>query len=624
LSDDRSAPSRADAGLRGVAVAVLSLAVSAPVVARAGPDAPDRGRTEVLVLHSYAPDYDWTRSEQAGIDAVLKPLAGSFDVRIEYMDATHSPELARGPLLRQLYREKFARSRFGVVLTTDNAAFDFLRAYGGELFPGVPVVFTGVNGFEDAMLAGHDDFTGVAEDNDFLGVIDAALRLQPGVRRMVFPGLPGDTTYQGNVALTRKQLARSPRPIQVEFPECANLEDCLAMLRRLPKDSAVAVIGNQRTAAGRGINNQRAVELLSPLVDVPIYTAWDFSIGHGAIGGSVTAGAEQGRLAAELAVRVARGERPRDLPVVRNGGNGLRFDHRQLVRFGIPRGRLPPGSVVANAPDPSYRIPRQAFWTAIGSLVLLVLAVVGLAVNVRRRQRAEAALRHANKRLEDIIEFLPDATVIVDRELDVVAWNRATVELTGIPEEEMIGKPHTAAGAAFYGVPRPLLVALLDHDDAELAAGYGYVRRTGDLIYAEAHTPALGGGAGKWVSVTVCPLRDDQGRPSGAIESIRDVTDRKRAEAMERQLVQSQRMESVGLLAGGIAHDFNNLLTPILSCADLLALELPAGDPRWEWVEDIRAAAQRASDLTRQILAFGRRQVLQLTTLDPGSVVRRF
>ena len=99
---------------------------------------------------------------------------------------------------------------------------------------------------------------------------------------------------------------------------------------------------------------------------------------------------------------------------------------------------------------------------------------------------------------------------------------------------------------------------------------------------------------------------------------VRDVTEPRR---LQQQLAQAQKMEAVGRLAGGIAHDFNNLLTAILGCADLALDSLAAGVPEREEIEEIRRAALRAADLTRQLLAFSRQQVIAPTVLNPNDVV---
>jgi len=119
---------------------------------------------------------------------------------------------------------------------------------------------------------------------------------------------------------------------------------------------------------------------------------------------------------------------------------------------------------------------------------------------------------------------------------------------------------------------------------------------------------------------------DEKGNPFKMIGACEDITERKRAEeentVLQEQLRQSQKMEAVGRLGGGIAHDFNNLLTIIKGYSQLSLLDLKESDPLWGNIQEIQKATQRATDLTRQLLAFSRRQILDLKVLDLNILLR--
>ena len=117
---------------------------------------------------------------------------------------------------------------------------------------------------------------------------------------------------------------------------------------------------------------------------------------------------------------------------------------------------------------------------------------------------------------------------------------------------------------------------------------------------------------------TVTPLRDGEGRITHFISNDRDITDRRR---MENQLQQAQKMDAIGRLAGGVAHDFNNLLMVISSYAELMLDSLAPQHPLRRNVDEIQKASRRAADLTRQLLAFGRKQMQTLQLLDLNLII---
>ena len=151
-------------------------------------------------------------------------------------------------------------------------------------------------------------------------------------------------------------------------------------------------------------------------------------------------------------------------------------------------------------------------------------------VKIAERKLAEDALKRSQRQLADIIEFLPDATFVINNEGIVIAWNRAIEAMTGIPKDKMIGKGDFEYSLPFFGNRRPLLIDRLFAGNEGKREYYESVSKVGATIVSECYAPGTYGGKGAYLWVVAAALLDEQGNVAGAIESIRDISERKLAE----------------------------------------------------------------------------------------------
>jgi PAS domain S-box-containing protein len=221
---------------------------------------------------------------------------------------------------------------------------------------------------------------------------------------------------------------------------------------------------------------------------------------------------------------------------------------------------------------------------------------------ITQRKEAEEALRNSEGLNRNLVEHLPHRIVVKDRNSVVLFCNANYAKNLSLPREDIIGKD------AFALYPRELAEAYQADDQAVIAS-----EQIKD--FEERYEV---GGEERWVHTVKVPYRDEQGNVIGVLGVFEDVTERKQ---LEEQFRQSQKLEGIGRLAGGVAHDFNNLLTGILGYCDLLTSELRQDDPLAADIDQIRKCGERGANLTRQLLAFSRKQVLEVRVLDLNALV---
>ncbi|RJP76578.1 MAG: PAS domain S-box protein [Desulfobacteraceae bacterium] len=234
--------------------------------------------------------------------------------------------------------------------------------------------------------------------------------------------------------------------------------------------------------------------------------------------------------------------------------------------------------------------------------------LAGYTIDITERKRAEEALRKRENQLQRIFEILPIGLWFADKEGRLLRGNPMGVKIWG-------AEPHVTISE--YGMFKAWRLPSREPVKAEDWA-LGKTIREGVTIVDELLEIESFDGKRKTILNYTAPVLDDNGRIDGAIVVNLDISDRK---ALENQLLQAQKMESVGRLAGGVAHDFNNMLSVILGHTELALIQLEPDHPLFAYLKSIREAAQRSADLTRQLLAFARRQTVAPKMLDLNETV---
>lgn len=162
--------------------------------------------------------------------------------------------------------------------------------------------------------------------------------------------------------------------------------------------------------------------------------------------------------------------------------------------------------------------------------------------NNTERKQMEDDLRESQQRLADIINFLPDATLVIDKDGKVVAWNKAIEDMTGVRPEEILGRGDYEYALPFYGKRRPILVDMALHPAENISKNYVSTKWHGDVLVGESYMPNLRGGE-VYMLGTASPLYNTKGAIVGAIETIRDITDRRKME--EALIAEREKLASI-------------------------------------------------------------------------------
>ena len=489
----------------------LTVLFSRPATA----EEPDR---RILILNSYHAGYSWTDEMVTGIRETLRRGGFKGEPMVEYMDWKRLPFEESLAHQYRLYEYKYARQRLSVVFVTDNAAMDFALRYRDSLFSGAKVVFCGINGYTDRMIAGKNFVTGVVEDVDLPGTVEVALRLHPDAKEVlvIFDGTESAQAARHAAARKISHLGNRVRIRYMDAPEVSEIE---AEVRRLPPTTIVVQGTYSRDGSGRIYNIDDVVRRIAPDSPAPVYGLWEAMVGKGILGGSLLSGRIQGETAGKLGLRILNGEDVSSIPVLLKTPMVLMFDYRQLKRFGVNTDLLPPNSVIINKPFSFYATYRHLIWSVVAVISLLTAIIGALLANIRARRRAEAALQREKHYIEQIISVAPTMICTVAEDGTTLSVNRAVTDVTGYSAEELVGE---GWWRLFPSIG----------NDSQVEELLGDLRK-GALLNHEMVLAARSG-AKRIVSLNLVARGTEDNRALEIIGIGVDVTERKRAE-MERE-----------------------------------------------------------------------------------------
>ncbi|MGH6622831.1 MAG: sensor histidine kinase, partial [Burkholderiaceae bacterium] len=392
-------------GRAAIVLAAVGLLLSLQATAQSPPAPEETWR--VVVLNNA----DFLLPASAIMDQALREtLTAEAPRSVEFFGETLDAFRHPGTIDEQLYillRKKYENIKVDLVMARSRTSMEFIRRYGQELWPDVPVVF--YNELPEVWRArgGLPNSTGVLLDLDPAGTIDLGLRLHPQARNIfVIAGTaPYDRGWRRRV---EPLLARLKDSHQVVWLDHLPLPQMLDAVKALPSDSIVLYTSVMIDVEGKTRTNPQVAAQVAAASAAPVYGIFETYIGGGIVGGVVADFAAEGREAARLALRVLRGESAAAIPVEPPLPASCMVDARALERFRISEDLLPANCEVRFRAPSVWRDYRWYVFAALAAILLQSLLIATLVVQRKRRKQAELA---AHQRSVELAHSLRLATI---------------------------------------------------------------------------------------------------------------------------------------------------------------------------------------------------------------------
>ena len=400
----------------------------------------------ILYIASYHPTFHSFPPQRDGFVDGLAAAgfpAGSYVLDFEFLDAKRFRYEDRAVHLeRDLARKLETLPPYDLIVASDDDALRFAMERLDGLFKGANLVFLAVNdlGVAQAQNANRR-VVGVAEQQSFIETIDLAVRLFPHAAHLHVTGEL--TTTAGRINEEEMLLALAARPdlpVVRHYFSDLTYDAFFERMSRVPDDEPLLLLPGFVDAAGNTLTGAGFLKRLRTVYDGPVLMTQSHSIGAGVLGGKVVSHLEQGRAAAGLAARILAGVDPGTLRVIADSPNVFMADHRELARLGVPARRLPPGTILLNAPQSLFG--RYGPWAIAGILVLgFQLALIVVLVRSRRRhRRAESALRDSEATLRAFFDNSPSVMYVKDTQHRMKTVNARYLEMHGVTENQVTGQ----------------------------------------------------------------------------------------------------------------------------------------------------------------------------------------
>ncbi|MEI6890956.1 MAG: response regulator [Pontiella sp.] len=566
----------------------------------------------MLLIHSYHSGFEWTDRITDGVMEGFGATDKVVRLSVEYLDSKLHELSEVAENFRALCALKYSENPPDVILCSDNNALEFLVEYRLGLFPETPIVFCGIHNFSDDLLGGASIITGVIEEPSYRETAELALAMHPDTTRIY--------ALACSTAPSRIHMERFMRSVRGMDPAVEiiplhdlSLQEFAEALEQTVETDLIINLALHRMGEHDTLSVREAYRFIRAHTAAPIYNLWSAYLqtqSEFLAGGVMIDGEVQGKLIAEMALKIIEGTPVSQLPIVTDSPNVPLLNYRELERLGRSSLAFPDDVLVINRPFSFYETYHVLVWSVVVVIWGMTTLIIFLYISMRRRRRAEAELRiqgmmlrEREEKLRVTLDSIAEAVITTDVDGGVQHLNPVAEALTGWRNADAVQRPIGEVFNAFDADSREPLVNPVE----ELVA------KDGPIIRGN-HTLLISRNADEYQIVgSGALIRDDHGLMIGVVLVFRDITEKL---VLQDRLRQSQKMDAIGQLAGGIAHDFNNMLGGIVAATEMAQIELREEKDPTDLLDMVLASADRAASLTTKLLAFARKQPIESSPVE--------
>jgi PAS domain S-box-containing protein len=398
----------------------------------------EENHPNILVLNSYHQGENWTDNETAGIFGELLTQYPTLVPLVETLDTKRYPSPAHLDFLRDYLLRKYHDRRIDLIIALDNPALNLIAQNPTELFPDVPVVFAGINGFRPEMIADRRKVTGVIERQDVAGTLKMALAMHPKVSRVL---AVHDYTASGLAVRqeTETALAQFAGQLKISYSADVSFETLSEELKEMPDNGLVLILTYVTDKAGHTFTREESTRLISSLSPAPVYAMHETRLGFGIMGGLLLEGKEHGRQAARLAFRVLQGEDPDRIAVEESHSRSI-LDFQGLRRFKIPEDLWPRDALVVNRPISFWNLHKNVLIPSIAAIIVLLGLSSLLLGAVVRLRHAKKTIHKSEEKYRVLFNSFPLGITVADQKGEIVETNAMATNILSVPKKEHEGR----------------------------------------------------------------------------------------------------------------------------------------------------------------------------------------